>query len=71
MHAAQAGLAQRAALDDAQARAEARERAADVRDRVADEPMKSQTRKTEQRLPGHATALLQALKRCGSSSSRR
>jgi hypothetical protein len=39
LHAAQAGLAQRAALDDAQARAEARERAADVRDRVADEQM--------------------------------
>jgi len=71
LHAAQAGLAQRAAaLDDAQARADAREQAADERnhlagardqaaderDRAADEQVESQTRKTEQRLPGHASA---------------
>ena len=36
--------------------ADAWDQAADERDRAADEQVSSQTRKTEQRLPGHASA---------------
>jgi hypothetical protein len=44
------------AADERNHLADARDQAADERDRAADEQVESQTRKTEQRLPGHAAA---------------